>query len=46
MQRLAAARPEGRLVRINLEHPNVPQQLTGRAIGIAASADDVLQSLI
>jgi NAD-dependent SIR2 family protein deacetylase len=45
MERAAAARPNGRLVRINLEHPHVPQELDGRAIGIAAGADAVLQAL-
>ncbi|AGL14584.1 hypothetical protein [Actinoplanes sp. N902-109] len=45
MERLAAARPNGRLVRINRDNPQVPPQLDGRALSIAAGVGAVLQSL-
>lgn len=45
MERLAHARPHGRLLRVNTLHPDVPEELGGRAIGTAADADDLLTLL-
>ncbi|CAO5179027.1 Deacetylase sirtuin-type domain-containing protein [Frankia sp. AiPs1] len=45
MERLTAARPHGRLVRINPEHPQLPAELDDRAIGIAHGAEDLLDAL-
>ncbi|MEU0565984.1 hypothetical protein ABZ297_11405 [Nonomuraea sp. NPDC005983] len=42
MERIARAHPGGRLVRVNPGHPEVPAQLTGRALGIAADIGDLL----
>ncbi|HWS32509.1 MAG TPA: NAD-dependent protein deacetylase of SIR2 family [Actinoplanes sp.] len=38
MEQIALAFPNARLARINRDHPQVPQALSGRAIGIAADA--------
>jgi len=45
MERLAHARPNGRLIRINTQHPEVPAELTGRAIGTDIGADQLLAAL-
>ncbi|GLY06664.1 MULTISPECIES: NAD-dependent protein deacetylase [Actinoplanes] len=45
MERLAAAAPGGRLIRINRDHPDVPATLGGDALGVAAPADVLLARL-
>jgi hypothetical protein len=44
-ERIAAARPNGRLIRVNTGHPEVPEQLVVRALSIAAGAKQVLAAL-
>ncbi|MFI5844508.1 NAD-dependent protein deacetylase of SIR2 family [Catenuloplanes sp. NPDC051500] len=45
MERVALGYPNARLVRINLEHPEVPEELAGRAIGLATDAATLLEQL-
>ncbi|GGQ59218.1 hypothetical protein GCM10010216_21520 [Streptomyces flaveolus] len=44
-ERVAQSRPHTRLIGINDGYPEVPQQLAGRALSIALSADRVISPL-
>jgi hypothetical protein len=39
MERIARADPRARLARINPRHPEVPEDLAGRALAVSADAD-------
>ena len=43
MEQVTTQRPTARLVRINLDHPEVPDELSGRAVAIGADAGDVIR---
>ncbi len=44
-ERVTQSRPRMRLIRINDGYPEVPQQLAGRALSVAHSADRVISPL-
>ncbi|MEV5646259.1 hypothetical protein AB0L67_40225 [Streptomyces flaveolus] len=44
-ERVTQSRPRTRLIRINDGYPEVPQQLAGRALAVAHSADRVISPL-
>ncbi len=44
MQSLAAARPEARFVRVNRDHPEMPEELGDRAISLAADAGEAIEA--
>jgi NAD-dependent SIR2 family protein deacetylase len=45
MEKIADARPNGRLIRVNPQHPDVPAHLAGRAIGTDVDAGRLLTAL-
>ncbi len=45
-EQLAARHPQGRLLRVNRHHPQVPAQLGARAVGVAASGAELWPQLL
>jgi hypothetical protein len=46
MERFALRDPEARLVRINLHHAEVPRELAGRGMSVAAGARETIAAIV